>query len=114
MSGFFARVEGLMREMIRDEVRAVLAEKRVSRRPTAEQTPHSNSVDRLLNATEVAEILGVSPQRVYELARQRDQNGFPVIILGERQYRFSRDHLAVWLEKSSIGNLAENEGERHT
>jgi excisionase family DNA binding protein len=40
----------------------------------------------ILVADEVAELLRVDKQRVYELARS---NQIPVIRLGERQYRFS-------------------------
>lgn len=53
----------------------------------------------LLTAVEVAEILCVSVQRVYELARARKANGFPVIVLGERQYRFSREAILDWIKR---------------
>jgi len=41
----------------------------------------------VLNADQLAEILQVNRQRIYELARTRR---IPVIVLGERQYRFSQ------------------------
>lgn len=49
----------------------------------------------ILIADEVAEILRVDRQRVYELVRQ---NKIPVIRLGERQYRFDAESIQIWLE----------------
>jgi excisionase family DNA binding protein len=48
----------------------------------------------ILVADEVAELLRVDKQRVYELVRT---NRIPVIRLGERQYRFSADAIYRWL-----------------
>ena len=48
----------------------------------------------ILVADEVAELLRVNRQRVYELVRT-DQ--IPVIRLGERQYRFSAQAIYKWL-----------------
>jgi excisionase family DNA binding protein len=48
----------------------------------------------ILIADEVAEILRVDRQRVYELVRT---NAIPFIKLGERQYRFSRPAIENWL-----------------
>ena len=42
---------------------------------------------RVLNADQLAEILQVNRQRIYELARTKQ---IPVILLGQRQYRFSK------------------------
>jgi excisionase family DNA binding protein len=52
--------------------------------------------NRLLVADEVAEILRVDKQRVYELVRSRR---IPVIRIGERQYRFSADAVMRWIER---------------
>lgn len=49
----------------------------------------------ILVADEVADLLRVDKQRVYELVRTRQ---IPVIRLGERQYRFSADAVIRWLE----------------
>lgn len=107
MHPFLTGVENLVREMIREEVRTVLSEQVLPRQiPDEKAATNIVPEDRLLNASEVAQILGVSPQRVYELARQRKSNGFPVVTLGERQYRFSRNHLTTWLENASIGRLS--------
>lgn len=54
----------------------------------------------ILVADEVAELLRVDRQRVYELARR---GLLPVIRLGERQYRFSKNAVTRWLEEG--GNL---------
>lgn len=48
----------------------------------------------ILVADEVAELLRVDKQRVYELART---NQIPVIRLGERQYRFSAQAIEQFL-----------------
>ena len=48
----------------------------------------------ILVADEVAKLLRVDKQRVYELVRT---NQIPVIRLGERQYRFSRTAIEDFL-----------------
>lgn len=50
----------------------------------------------ILVADEVAAILRVDRQRVYELARR---NAIPVIRLGERQYRFDAEAIKLWMER---------------
>lgn len=50
---------------------------------------------RILIADEVAELLRVDRQRVYELVRR---NAIPVIRLGERQYRFDAEAIERWIE----------------
>ena len=57
----------------------------------------------VLVADEVAEILRVDRQRVYELVRQ---NAIPVIRLGERQYRFDAEAIRRWMTRG--GTAAEN------
>lgn len=52
---------------------------------------------KLLTVTEVSEILDLKPARIYELCR-RDKN-FPVVLIGERQYRFSETALLNWIEQ---------------
>lgn len=63
----------------------------------------------LLLACEVAKLLRVEKQRVYELART---NQIPVIRIGERQYRFSSDAIYKWLgvrSRQTETMLSENE-----
>ncbi len=50
----------------------------------------------ILVADEVAEMLRVDRQRVYELARR---NAIPVIRLGERQYRFDAEAIRQWMTR---------------
>jgi excisionase family DNA binding protein len=50
---------------------------------------------RLLDAKEVAEILQVNTQRVYELTRQ---GILPSIRIGARQIRFEEERLIRWIE----------------
>lgn len=58
----------------------------------------------ILVADEVAAMLRVDRQRVYELARR---NAIPVIRLGERQYRFDSEAIKLWIERG--GGKAESE-----
>jgi excisionase family DNA binding protein len=51
---------------------------------------------KLLTAQEVAMILKVSPERVYELARQQS---IPSVRIGERQVRFSEIAIQQWIER---------------
>jgi excisionase family DNA binding protein len=50
----------------------------------------------LLVADEVAKMLRVDRQRVYELART---NAIPVIRLGNRQYRLDAEAIRRWMER---------------
>ena len=59
----------------------------------------------ILVADEVAEMLRVDRQRVYELARR---NAIPVIRVGERQYRFDAEAIRQWIERG--GNVDRKEG----
>ena len=61
----------------------------------------------ILVADEVAEMLRVDRQRVYELVRR---DAIPVIRLGERQYRFDATAIRQWIERG--GSATESEGER--
>ncbi len=63
---------------------------------------------KLLTVTEVSEILDLKPARIYELCR-RDKN-FPVVLIGERQYRFSETALMNWVEQGGNrqGKVSEN------
>jgi excisionase family DNA binding protein len=63
----------------------------------------------ILVADEVAEMLRVDRQRIYELARR---NAIPVIRLGERQYRFDADAIRQWIEGG--GKVAKSEHEEVT
>ncbi len=60
----------------------------------------------ILVAEEVAELLRIDKQRVYELVRT---NQIPVIRLGERQYRFSAQAIEQFLH----GGGTLKEGERN-
>jgi len=60
----------------------------------------------ILVADEVAKLLRVDRQRVYELARQK---AIPVIRLGARQYRFDAEAIRQWMERG--GSSLESEAE---
>lgn len=57
----------------------------------------------ILVADEVAEMLRVDRQRVYELVRR---GAIPVIRLGDRQYRFNAEAIRLWMEQG--GSRKEN------
>lgn len=59
----------------------------------------------ILVADEVAELLRVDKQRIYELVRT---NQIPVIRLGERQYRFSAQAIEKFLHGG--GTQKEDDG----
>ncbi len=60
----------------------------------------------ILVVDEVAELLRVDKQRVYELVRTKQ---IPFIRLGERQYRFSSEAVERWLNEG--GSLRTDAGE---
>jgi predicted DNA-binding transcriptional regulator AlpA len=105
MSNSIEGIENLIREMIREEVTAILDKQSLPiAKPTLPVERERPPSDRLLKAGEVAEVLGISILRVYDLSRQRKANGFPVITIGERQYRFSRERIYEWLEAGQKKN----------
>ena len=62
----------------------------------------------ILVADEVAELLRVDRQRVYELVRR---GAIPVIRIGQRQYRFNADAIKQWIERGgSVEQLPTNKG----
>jgi excisionase family DNA binding protein len=66
---------------------------------------------KILLADEVAEMLRVDRQRVYELVRR---NAIPVIRIGERQYRFDAEAIRQWIErggKVSVTSESEEDAE---
>lgn len=56
----------------------------------------------ILIADEVARILRVDRQRVYELVRR---DAIPVIRLGERQYRFDAEAIEQWIERGGSSEI---------
>jgi excisionase family DNA binding protein len=60
----------------------------------------------LLIADEVAELLRVDKQRVYELVRTRK---IPVIKIGERQYRFSVDAVNAWIATGGSASVEDKD-----
>ncbi len=64
----------------------------------------------ILIADEVAEMLRVDRQRVYELVRT---HAIPVIRVGERQYRFDAEAVSKWMERgggSTTHDPADSDG----
>ncbi len=58
----------------------------------------------ILLADEVAILLRVDKQRIYEMVRT---NLIPFIRLGERQYRFDKEIIETWIDNG--GNLKKQE-----
>lgn len=63
----------------------------------------------ILVADEVAELLRVDRQRVYELVRRK---AIPVIRLGERQYRFDAEAIRQWMTRGGSAAGGTGNGER--
>lgn len=51
--------------------------------------------EKLLKVDEVSEFLDLKPARIYELCREKR---LPFILIGQRQYRFSKTVLTNWIE----------------
>lgn len=106
VSDLLDEIESRLRRIIREEVKTALLE---SKNPNAKidynQKPNNTKSETniefptIITAPEVAKLINVSVARVYEIVRARKTNGFPVIVLGERQYRFSREAVLKWLER---------------
>ena len=62
----------------------------------------------ILVADEVAKILRVDRQRVYELARR---NAIPVVRVGQRQYRFEAEAIRKWIDTGGSRDAARSVSE---
>lgn len=62
---------------------------------------------KLLTAGEVAELLGLKPQRVYSLSRtwfaSNGRRGIPTIKLGEKTYRYRLEAIEEWTRQLERG-----------
>jgi excisionase family DNA binding protein len=52
-------------------------------------------MDHLLKADELSEWLGLPLARIWELCRE---NKIPHILVGQRQYRFSKERTQQWID----------------
>lgn len=82
-----------LREIIRDELRGVLAER--------------ESAEALLDLKQAAELLKVHPRTVSAMVRR---DGLPALQVGQ-SYRFRRSEVLAWLEQRSTAPGAH--GRRH-
>jgi excisionase family DNA binding protein len=108
ISDLLDEIEERFRRSLREEIKNALIE---ANNPSFKideksiQVIKNNEIKKefptILTASEVAVILGVSVQRVYELVRAGKATGIPVIKLGDRQYRFSKEAIVQWLNKDS-------------
>ena len=101
-------IEERLRIIVREEVSRALLETKnpgsttdFSEPPKSQKSVKKQDFPTILTAPEVAELLGISVQRVYELVRTRKSNNFPVITLGERQYRFSKGAILTWINQDN-------------
>ncbi|MBX7174879.1 MAG: helix-turn-helix domain-containing protein [Pyrinomonadaceae bacterium] len=97
----FDEIEKRIRRIIREEITNVLLEGKSNVDEQDEGFSFNRKSSTLLTSKDVAKILGVNVQRVWELVRMRETNGFPVIILGERQYRFSKEEIFKWMNRKN-------------
>jgi excisionase family DNA binding protein len=59
----------------------------------------------ILVADEVAQLIRVDRQRVYSMVREKS---IPFILLGQRQYRFSKQAIEKWLEEGGTKKEGEH------
>lgn len=52
------------------------------------------SLEKLMTAKDITEVFGIELQRVYELTRRKL---LPCVLLGERQYRYSREAIEKFI-----------------
>ena len=95
MEDLLTHIESRLRRIIREEVTNAIVS---SGQNLGDQTIKSGR-SRLLTATEVADMLQLSIQRVYSLARRSETNGFPVLRIGERTMRFQKEEILEWIKK---------------
>lgn len=108
LSDLFDEIEDRLRRIIREEVEAALRESKNPSskteyliKPKSEKSLVNTEFPTILTAPEVAKLIGLNVARVYELVRTRKTNGFPVIVIGERQYRFSKEAILAWLQQDN-------------
>ena len=65
--------------------------------------------EKLLKVKDVAELLDLKPARVYEICREKS---IPFILIGQRQYRFSKTALQNWIENGGNQTREVNRDER--
>lgn len=105
-------IEERLRLIIREEISMALTESKspsakneepikMEREKSSVTTAAKTDFPTIFTAQEIAPILNISLQRLYELVRTRKTNGFPVIVLGERQYRFSKEAVLAWLQRDN-------------
>lgn len=58
-----------------------------------------------LRASQIADILGISPAAVYVLFHRSD---FPTTLIGRRSYRVERTALLKWVEQNTNDPTREN------
>ncbi len=63
----------------------------------------------ILVADEAARMLRVSKQRLYELSRTSQ---VPTILIGQRQYRYSKQALEKWLDNGGNNKTEDQSNER--
>lgn len=64
------------------------------------------SLEKLMTAKEITEVFGIELQRVYELTRKKK---LPCVVLGERQYRYSRQAIENFITQGGNQEKAVSE-----
>lgn len=67
------------------------------------------SFEKLLTANDVSEVLQIDLQRVYDLTRRKL---LPVVVLGERQYRYSKQAIERFIENGGNQESEVNRDEK--
>ncbi len=60
--------------------------------------------EKLMKVADVGDLLDLKPARIYELCREK---AIPFILIGQRQYRFSKTVLENWIENGGSREQSE-------
>lgn len=108
LSELLDEIEFRLRRIIREEIKAAFIESdnpnvKIEYSKISKSKEHNsvNNFPTILTAPEVAELIGIKVQRLYELVRTRKTSKIPVIVIGERQYRFSKEAVLAWLQRDN-------------
>ncbi len=104
LSTLLDEIEERLRQIVREEIQAALLEMNNPTESKIESKTKSKITTKvdfpeLLTARQVAELLFIDVQRVYELTRQRTKYNFPAIVIGERSYRYSKQAMMDWIKR---------------
>jgi len=82
-------IDTVIREIIREELKEWIA-----------SAPTPDPV--LISVADSAKICRCDPSTIRSLIKEKDQNGFPAVIIGPRSIWVDKRRLSLWLEKGGL------------